>query len=357
VKIVFDSQKMTGTDVCNFFRIIRRYFAAGIPLSVAVEKYNKNVEKEAVRKIMRKISFDLENGKAFPEALESHSVFPSYVIQFLKVGEKSGDYSTLLDTIVSTMIKKIEVSKNVSKAVEKIIGFIAGFLVALAIAVIWVLPKTKEMLSTVDAKLPLFTQFVLDVGDFCQAYWYVILFGLILLGGLFLYEKKKHPAKVERMLLKLPFMGPIYRAQIHFNFCTILGLCDMAGIPTNTALEYTAAAIGNYDAKNILFAAYREANSTGMQFVDAIEKADKKRMFDRDTLMLLRVGAEAGNINANMLEEADEYWKNIERESKDVGDNIGMVLITPLTILLLGFLISVVWLPLGDVVQGASKYV
>lgn len=354
---MFDSNRMTSLDVCHFFRIIRRYFAAGVPLPIAVEKYNKNQEKEPVRKIMRKISFDLENGKSFPEALEEHAVFPAYVIQFLKVGEKSGDYSTLLDTIVTTMLKKIEVKKNVNRALKQMLGFVVGFLIALAIAVIWVLPKTKEMLSAVDAQIPMLTQFVLNVGEFCQQYWYLIIVGMLLLCIFFIYEKKRQPEKIERLLLKLPFMGPIYWSQIHFNFCTILGLCDMAGISTNIALEYTAISIDNYDAKSILLNASKEAHSTGMQFVDAIEKADKERLFDRDTLMILRAGAEAGNINANMFEESEEYWKKIERESKDVGDNIGMVLITPLTILLLGFLISVVWLPLGDVLQGAQKYV
>ncbi len=353
---MFGKGSVKQDDICRFFRIIRRYNNAGVSLMNAVEEYKKNVEKESMQKIVNMISREMANGSSFADALKNHSAFPAYAVEHIRVGEETGKIPEILDRIVETMTQNIEIRRDINNGLKPVYFFIVGFIAAILIALLVVIPKTKELMSNIDINLPWVTQLVLDFGEICQNHWVVLLMIALGLVMFFLHMKKNYPEKVEEVQLKLPFIGKIYRNQLHYRFCKIFALCQKANINTKTALQYTAIAIGNLRLKTALINTAKSIENTGIPLVDALRKEDRTEILEKDIFFILRTGVNSGTLDRILDEEAEEYRKKIASAAKTIGDDVGMSVITPLTILLLIFLGTIIGAPMMSILEGLSKY-
>lgn len=353
---MFGKGSVNAEDVCRFFRIIRRYHNAGVSLANGVEQYKKNVGKELMQKIVNMISRDMANGNSFADALKNHSIFPAHIVALIRVGEETGKTTDILEQVVSTMTENIGIKRDINNGLKPVAFFIVGFVVAFFIALMIVLPRTRELMSNIDVDLPWITMLILDFGKLCQDYWF-IFFGLAITCGIVFFNmKKNHPEKLEDLQMKLPFIGKIYRNQLHYRFCKIFSLCQKANITTKISLKYTAVAVGNYRLRNVLVDAAKSMENTGATLVDAIARADRTEILEKDVFFILRTGINSGTLDRILDEEAEEYRKKIASDAKTVGDDIGMTIITPLTILLLLFLGTIIGAPMMTVLEAASNY-
>ena len=353
---MFGKASIKQEDICQFFRTIRRYNNAGVPLINAVEEYKTNVEKEPMQKIVKTISRDMANGNSFADSLKNHSVFPAYAIELVRVGEETGKITNILEEIVFSMTKEIEIKRDVNNGLKPVYFFIVGFIIAILIALLVLLPKTRELMSNVDAKLPWVAQMILDFGKICQDYWFIFLILGIILGLVLFNLKKNYPEKLEDMQLKLPFIGKIYRNQLHYRFCKIFSLCQKANTNTKISLQYTAIAIGNLRLKAVLINTAKSVETKGMPLVDALKKADRTHLLDKDLYFALGTGVNSGSLERTLEEEAEEYRKILISCAKTIGDDLSMTVVTPLILLLLGFLGIIIGAPMMTVLEAASKY-
>lgn len=350
--------RITQEDICDFFFIIQNYITAGIPILKAIEYYEKNCEKEPMKKMMKMILADIDNnGITLLDALRKHTVFPPYVIELLKVGGKTGQLLEILNEIVMTMTQKIDIEREIRSGMRDFYSFIFGFGFAVCIALFFVLPKTKETLESVGTEVPWFTQIIWNFGQFCQDQWYLFVLAAIMAVISFFYINKTQPEKIERLKMKMPLIGKIYRIQIHYNFCKIMALCVKAGIKPVPSLQYVALAVDNRDSKESLMKAYKRNNAMGSDFVNAIREMDRREIFNKDIFLFLRIGAESGNLDEIMMKQAEKYRKLATFHSKNIKEKVGNLLITPLTILLLIFIVGVIFAPIQQLLQGAQNYV
>ena len=233
-------------------------------------------------------------------------------------------------------------------------AFLIGMSFAFVIGVLFVIPKLGELLNDAHLELPLITKAVIGVSTLAQSFWWLFL--LIGIGGFFLYKrtKKDSPEKIEKLALKMPFFKVINYNKLQYNFAKILGLCITAGIQTSTALRYTAVASGNFMMKSTLTKAANEIENSGLQVADAVKKADTYGIIDKRFYVMLSVATTAGKIGTIMLDESENYRKEMIVASELIGDKIGLSVSIPGYLCLIALFASIEF-PVMKMMQNLSN--
>lgn len=340
--IGFKSNKATLSDLCYFFRIIRRYHKAGLTLQESINEYLKSIDKPILKNIAGTVNRDMKNGLKFSEALTKHpTFFPSFIVELIKVGESSGKIGQFLDEIVFYLEQDIEIKRELKSALFMPKMFLGGMFIAFMIGVLFVIPKLGELLSDAHLELPLITRIVIGISTTAQSFWYIFVFLAAVIFFGYKYLKKQYPEYMEALSLRIPFFKVINYNYMQYNFAKIFGLCITSGIQTSKALRYTAVASGNIVMKNVLENAAVAIENGGVQVSEAIKKADTFGIVNKNFYTMLAVGTTAGKIGDIMLSESENYKKEMMIALKLIGDKIGLCVSVPGYICLIGLFASI----------------
>jgi type IV pilus assembly protein PilC len=209
---------------------------------------------------------------------------------------------------------------------------IAG--IVTSILLIFVVPQFAEIFAGFGAELPAFTQFVLGISELMQAYWWVVLAGLI--ATFYLVKKTYNNNLIFRTwadgrIIKLPVIGNILNKAAVARYARTLSTTFAAGVPLIEALESAAGASGNEVYKNaILF--IREEVSSGNQMHIAMKQT---KQFPEMVIQMVAIGEESGALDSMLAKVANIY----EQEVDDAVDGL-TALLEPMIMAVLGVVIG-----------------
>lgn len=343
-------------ELCRLLRIIRRYNAAGIPIKRAIELHIEAIEDGKMKNNLREILKELNKGEQFSSALKKQGIFDRYVYELISVGENTGNLGDVLNQLVFKMTNDLEVNRAVNSGLRQIYMFVAFFLAAFVYTILVVLPSSQTFLASIGTKLPAATQLIFDFGTLCQHYWYIFLVVIVGSGVYIVQLAKRYPETIENIKLKMPYIGALYKKQLHYQFCKVFEICLKAGFPAQKALQYTASAVNNHKLKSNLLVAIKNLGERGFDLSEALKKSDKEQFIDLGLYPVLQAGVTSGTLDVVLAEEADEYKKEVLDKAQKLGNNIGSIVVTPLVFLILAFVVLVVGLPMKEALEAASNY-
>ena len=133
---------------------------------------------------MGAIKVQVEGGSTFSDALRRHpKVFDDLYVNMVHAGEVGG----LLDTILGRLSKYIEKAMKLKGQIKSAMVYPASILgiafIVIAVLMIFVIPVFEKMFKDMSGgkvALPGPTQLVIDMSNFAQSSWYIILGGVIL---------------------------------------------------------------------------------------------------------------------------------------------------------------------------------
>jgi len=328
-------KKITPKDIAIFTRQLATMMSAGVPLVQAFEIIGKGHENPAMQELVMAIKNDIEGGSNLRDALAKHPLyFDELVCNLVEAGEAAGVLDTLLDKIATYKEKTEALKSKIKKALFYPTAVIVVAFIVTAILLIFVVPQFQELFSGFGADLPAFTQFVISISEFMQAYWWAI-FGGIAIGIYAFIEGKKRSPKfnhfLDRLVLKAPIVGEIMRKAAIARYARTLSTMFAAGVPLVEALESVAGATGNVvygDAVRRM----RDSVATGQQLQLAMQQTG---LFPNMVVQMVAIGEESGSLDSMLAKVADFY----EQEVDDAVDGLSSLL-EPLIMAILGVLVG-----------------
>lgn len=336
-KPLFDksNRKIKSIDITVFSRQLATMIQSGIPLVQSFDIVSKGQSNKRMKNLLESIKNDIETGLTLAEALIKHpQYFNELFCNLVDAGEKSGTLDVMLDK-VATYKEKIEtIKKKIKKALTYPMAVIAVALIVTTGLLIFVVPQFESLFKGFGADLPAVTQAVVNMSKFMQDYWYYV-FGIL---GASLYAFiyfKKHSLDfaqtIDRIMLKLPIIGPILEKAAIARFTRTLSITFAAGLPLVEALKSVAGATGN-----IIFAKatdkIREEVSTGQQMNIAMENT---HLFPNMVIQMVSIGEESGALEKMLGKVADFY----EEEVDSAVDSLSSLL-EPIIMCILGVLVG-----------------
>lgn len=292
-------------DLLKFFRVLRRYQKAGIPMDKALEEYLES-NHEIMKPYLKNVIAELNSGRSLSEAIVKQKIVPNFIAEMIKIGETT-NMTAILDEIVYYLKQKTDIARKIKSNLFTVKIMFAGLIVLMIVA-IYMLGRMKGVFDNLNADLPFITKLLLNFGDF--AIYYIWLLPFIVIGFVFLYKViiKKYKEKIDILLLKTPIYKDILKLTTHYYICKILAILLKNGIRTYDALRYTAMAIDNSRYRDKLLDIAEKVNNA-YTLLDAVEEVDKHyKLLDKDFIFVIRSIVQTG-IASSALDELSEDYK------------------------------------------------
>jgi type IV pilus assembly protein PilC len=327
--------KVNPGDIAIFSRQLATMLGAGIPMVQAFEIVGAGHEKPAMQKLILDVKAEIEGGTSLHEALAKHPLyFDDLYVNLVEAGEQAGALESLLDKVATYKEKTEALKKKVKKALFYPASVLAVAVIVTVILLVFVIPQFEALYKGFGANLPAFTQFVIHVSDIVQ---HDGLFMAMVAGGgawAFFYFKKRSKVMrefLDRLVLKLPVIGPILNKAAIARYARTLSTMFAAGVPLVEALDSVAGATGNIVYENAVLK-MRDEVSTGQRLQRAMENTG---LFPNMVNQMIAVGEESGSLDTMSGKVATFY----EAEVDNAVDAMSSLL-EPLIMVVLGVLVG-----------------
>ena len=233
--------KVTAADIAIFSRQLATMLAAGIPLVQSFEIVGNGHENPAMQKLILAIKADVEGGTSLADALARHPLhFDDLFVNLVTAGEQAGALETLLDKIATYKEKTEAIKKKIKKALFYPAAVMVVATVVTTILLIFVIPEFESLFQGFGADLPAFTRMVIDLSHFVRSQGLFLAMGIggAVWGYLYMHKRsKKLRMMQDRVMLKLPVIGPILEKSAIARFARTLSTMFAAGVPLVEGLE------------------------------------------------------------------------------------------------------------------------
>jgi type IV pilus assembly protein PilC len=327
--------KVNPGDIAVFSRQLATMLAAGIPLVQAFEIVGNGNDKPAMQKLILDVKADVEGGTSLHEALGKHPLhFDDLYVNLVEAGEQAGALESLLDKIATYKEKTEALKKKVKKALFYPAAVLVVAVIVTVVLLVFVIPQFESLYKGFGADLPAFTQFVIHISQLVQ---HDGVYMAIVLGGAFwafVYFKKRSKAMrelLDRLMLRLPIIGPILNKATIARYARTLSTMFAAGVPLVEALGSVAGATGNIVYENAVLK-MRDEVATGQRLQRAMENTG---LFPNMVNQMIAVGEESGSLDEMSGKVATFY----EAEVDNAVDAMSSLL-EPLIMLVLGVLVG-----------------
>jgi type IV pilus assembly protein PilC len=327
--------KVNAADIAVFSRQLSTMLAAGIPLVQAFEIVGNGNDKPSMQRLILDIKADVEGGTSLHEALAKHPLyFDDLFVNLVEAGEQAGALESLLDKVATYKEKTEALKKKVKKALFYPTAVLVVAVLVTIILLVFVIPQFEALYKGFGADLPAFTQFVIGVSKFVQHDGFFL--GAVIAGVIwaFIYFKKRSRKMrefLDRLILKVPIIGPILNKAAIARYARTLSTMFSAGVPLVEALESVAGATGNIVYEKAVLR-MRDEVATGQRLQRAMESTG---LFPNMVNQMIAVGEESGSLDEMSAKVATFY----EAEVDNAVDAMSSLL-EPLIMVVLGVLVG-----------------
>ncbi|TQQ08241.1 type II secretion system F family protein [Vibrio cholerae] len=329
------THRVKSKDITILTRQLATMLTTGVPIVQALKLVGDNHRKAEMKSILAQITKSVEAGTPLSKAMRTASAhFDTLYVDLVETGEMSGNLPEVFERLATYREKSEQLRAKVIKA---LIYPSMVVLVALGVSYLMltmVIPEFESMFKGFGAELPWFTQQVLKLSHWVQAYslWAFIAIAAAIFGLKALRKNSfQIRLKTSRLGLKFPIIGNVLAKASIAKFSRTLATSFAAGIPILASLKTTAKTSGNVHFETAINEVYRDT-AAGMPMYIAMRNTDA---FPEMVLQMVMIGEESGQLDDMLNKVATIY----EFEVDNTVDNLGKIL-EPLIIVFLGTVVG-----------------
>ncbi len=317
--------------------------SAGIPLLEALDDLASQ-HRGAIRTGILKLRDKVESGASLAAAMEEQPmIFDPASVRLVEVGENAGKLEVVLAEVAEFKLQLSEFKDRVTTALLYPIFLACFTLAAMLFLMTWVMPPLLESLEESLTELPLPTQIAKSISDLLVGYGWWILAGMIMMiAAIAVWLRSPFGRRlVDRLVLRIPILGPILIKQSVARIATIVGLLSRGGVMLTTAVQLAAKSTRNTVLQEALFDAER-AMVAGGDIADSLRASG---CFPSLAIRFFAVGQESGKLDEMLQKLASDYNKQVATASARITAFVEPVMILILSVAV-GFLLLATILPI-----------
>jgi general secretion pathway protein F len=348
-------QRRHRDEIVLLTRQLGTMLRSGIPLASCLTAMVEQAEHQDLEVVLRDIREKVTQGATFADALAHHpGYFDDLFVNMVKAGEAAGNLDQILSRLADFTQKQERIRAKVKAALAyPVVMMIFGVLVV-TVLMTFVVPRILTVLKKgpqKDAPLPLPTEILVTVSTFMVTYWYLLLGAVILVWFMFrvAMRSEEFQYKWDRMRLRVPILGDLFRKAAVSRFCTTFGTLLKSGIPALQALTIVKGIVGN----KVMARVVDEIHQKIVEGADISGPVKKSGVFPPVVGYMIAVGEQSGTLEEMLERIAEAYDSEVEITSQKVTSMIEPILIVGLS-LVVGFIVVAILLPIlqiGDVAR------
>ncbi len=327
-------EKTKQRDVVIFTRQLATMIDAGLPIVQALDLLAQQTEKKTFSEVIATVKNEVESGSAFADSLAKHpAIFNELYTNMVSAGEMGGMLDTILVRLAAYMEKAVKLRAKIKSAMIYPISVISVAVLVTTLLLVYVIPVFGDMFVSFGEELPLPTQIAINLSSVVIAYFWYMIAGIIgtIVGIRAYYRTERGRQVIDRIMLRLPIIGDIFRKAAVARFTRTLSTLVSSGVPILDSLAITGKTAGNKVVENAVFAA-RQSISEGKTLADPLTQS---QIFPPMVCQMIQVGETTGALDTMLLKIADFYDDEVDTAAANL-----TTLVEPLVILFLGVVIG-----------------
>ena len=327
---IFGRNKITRRDLINFSFHLEQLTRSGVPIIEGLTDLREGEENPGFRDVIASIIEAIQGGSTFSQALGMYpKVFDDVFVSLIKVGERSGQMTTVLVDITETLKWQDEILMKAKKAVTypAVIGTL--IFAVIMFLMIFVVPDIMSAIVGLGGEIPFHTQALMATSLFLVNYWYLVVatpFVVFLIVRSMYKSNVKFQYKLDGMFLNIWLFGEISEKIKISRFTRYFALMFASGITVLDAIKMSRSVVSNRVLEEGIDRAWTMISEGG----SISESFQNIGIFPPLVIRMLRVGESTGRM--------DESLKNVsyffERDINDRMDTMEPVLQTALLVVI-----------------------
>jgi len=316
---------------------------SGLPIMRIWDLLIERAGHAGFQRILRDVREDIRGGASTSDALTKHPVyFPELYVATVKAGEQSGNLPEVLQRYVAYLKLMVGLRQKVKKAISYPIVLIGIGLAVVGFLLIYVMPTFISVYGESAKTLPWATQVLLDVVMHAESRIVPAVVAMIgiMIGIHAYYATPAGQLAIDRLVLKLPFVGQIAAEHNTIQLTRTLGTVLAGGTPLIDALQGARGAVSNRWISQATIRAVNEIRE-GATLADAL---DRSRVLPRLATEMLSVGEETGSLDTMLRDVAEFYEADLDTKLAELTAWIEPVLLLVMGVLV-GGIVIVMYLP------------
>ncbi len=320
-----------------FTRELATLLEGGIPIDKSVRLLMNTQQNKAIKSILEDILNSLKAGRTLAQALSDYpKIFSPVHISMIQAGEEGGVLPDVLQKL-NEYQERIERVKGavVSAMIYPLVLLFTGTL-SIIIIVAYVVPSFTEIFASMDMPTPLPIYVLGGMSTIISSYGWAVLLGFLLLFLLYLQMLRRNRLirkKMDRIKLKLPYVGRVFWEIETSRFARTLGTLLENGVPLIRSLDLVQNTLTNSYLSECVETTKMEVR----RGVSLTASLGKKGFLPEHNMAIVAAGEETGCMDKMFLKVADNQERELEERIRRI-----ITLLEPLLILFMGLVIGVI---------------
>lgn len=282
------------------------------------------------------------------EAMGKEKIFPSYLVNMLKIGEASGEVDVVFSKLADYYDKDARIRSKVRSAVTYPLILALLMIWVIGLLVVKILPMFEGMLLTMGGELPAATKALLSVSGFVASFGWIVLLAVLALVIFCMWFKttEKGRALFDRIKLGAPISGPLQRRLLTARFAHGMAMLLESGVTVEESLLKITPLMDNVHIKEKM-TAVMDSIKEGKALAPTLAGIG---VFPSMLLRMLSVGEKTGRLSTMFSKSATFYDDDVDQAIQRMTTIIEPVIIIVLSIIV-GIILLSVMLPLINIMS------
>ena len=289
----------------QFVTLIR----AGLPILKGLDLLSERLTDPKLGPYIKAVRDEVKNGTLLSEAFRQQGIFPKMYITSVMAGEKSGSLVEVLDRYIAYQRIALAVKKKVTASLIYPCVLIVLVICLMVFLVTYVVPTFANLYTTMQAKLPAMTVWLIAIGTAARSY--IIYFAASLVSGIFLVRwwarSEAARDRLDRGKMRTPVLGEIWIKYQVAQLSRILGTLLTGGIPLVQAMETAADSLNTPILKRAIEASGKQVRE-GQPLAESLRQS---KMFPGLATDMIEVGESTGALPAMLTSVAEFFEEDV----------------------------------------------
>ncbi|MDG3003024.1 type II secretion system F family protein [Paludisphaera mucosa] len=347
--------RVSSGQLSQFCRQFGSYLNAGVDYDRALSSLGRQYQGTALGPVVERMRTRIRAGATLDDATApERAAFGPMFQSMIRVAEARGGVPETLKLLSQTFEARQRLIRQARSAMIYPLIVLAMATTIACLMAVYILPMFASLLSDISkkAQLPAVSRILIGFSKFLGAggWW---LLPVLIVGVPFAllkwYGTSSGKNILDRVLLRIPVLGSIFRKLDVSRFARTLGSLLDAGVDVGGSMDLTAQALSMTPMRQ----AVEAAKPLVMQGRELSVALAPSRQFGPDVIAILESGEETGKLPESLAHLADEYEEQVTYMVKNLGQ-----LIQPLLVLILAgfvlFIILAVFLPYIQVITSLA---
>jgi type IV pilus assembly protein PilC len=319
----------------QFLTLIR----AGLPILKGLDLLADRLTDPKLGPYIKAVRDDVRNGMLLSEAFRQQGIFPKIFVTSVMAGEKSGSLVEVMDRYINYQKMALAVKKKVLVSLMYPAVLMLLVVCLMVFLVTYVVPTFANLYTSMQAKLPTMTVYLIAVGTTARSY--ILLIAGALFGGVALFRtwarRDSAREKIDRVKMRTPILGEIWLKYQVAQLARILSTLLVGGIPLVQAMETAGDSLGTPLLKRAVDTAGKSVRE-GQPLSGSLKQSG---LFPGLAIDMIEVGESTGAL-PSMLTSVAEFFE----EDVNTRMTAALSLIEPAIMIVMGSFVAFVLIAL-----------